>query len=80
MGSRQENWFYRSLSESKDRGATWRVIGNQIIFSRISESGDGSLPGDNWSVRWPFFRPSEFATDKLQGIHCKSKQNASASI
>ena len=38
MGSRQENWFYKSLSESSDRGARWRVIGNQIIFSQINES------------------------------------------
>lgn len=36
MGSNQENWFYRTLSESKKRGAAWRVIGNQIIFSRIN--------------------------------------------
>ena len=52
MGSRQENWFYKSLSESKDRGATWRIIGNQIIFSRITENyGSGEiLSGDNWSV------------------------------
>ncbi|KAF4465773.1 alkaline phosphatase [Fusarium albosuccineum] len=35
MGARQENWFYRSLSESKERGATWRLVGNQIVFSRI---------------------------------------------
>lgn len=42
MGARQENWFYRSLSESKDRGTKWRVVGNQIIFSRINENGDGS--------------------------------------
>ncbi|KAJ4268834.1 hypothetical protein NW762_002904 [Fusarium torreyae] len=51
MGSRQENWLYKSLSESKERGAAWRIIGNQIIFSRITEDwGDGEvLPGDNWS-------------------------------
>ncbi|KAM5358482.1 hypothetical protein ACJZ2D_015240 [Fusarium nematophilum] len=51
MGPRQENWFYRSLSESKERGATWRLIGNQIIFSRITEDHDGTvvLPSDNWS-------------------------------
>ncbi|RBR10474.1 uncharacterized protein FIESC28_09469 [Fusarium coffeatum] len=51
MGSRQENWFYKSLSESKDRGAAWRIIGNQIIFSRITENyGSGEiLSGDNWS-------------------------------
>ncbi|PNS20197.1 Alkaline phosphatase D [Sphaceloma murrayae] len=36
MGSDQENWFYRTLRESKQRGATWRVIGNQIVFSRVN--------------------------------------------
>lgn len=38
MGSRQENWFYNELSKSSSRGAAWRIIGNQIIFSRINES------------------------------------------
>lgn len=38
MGSRQENWFYSSLMNSKSRGATWRVIGSQTVFSRINES------------------------------------------
>ncbi|KAF5561538.1 alkaline phosphatase [Fusarium phyllophilum] len=46
MGGRQENWFYRSLSESKDRNATWRVIGNQIVFSHIK--GDTAGGGDTW--------------------------------
>lgn len=36
MGSRQENWFYRQLSESSERGATWRVVGSQIVFSTVS--------------------------------------------
>ncbi|KAH6842893.1 alkaline phosphatase-like protein [Chaetomium sp. MPI-CAGE-AT-0009] len=40
MGSRQENWFYKQLSESSKRGAAWRIIGSQIIFSEISNSGD----------------------------------------
>lgn len=53
MGSSQENWFYRQLSESAGRGATWRVIGNQIIFSRIVE-GFG-VNGDNWNVRHLIF-------------------------
>lgn len=30
MGGRQESWFYNQLSSSQDRGAAWRVIGNQI--------------------------------------------------
>ncbi len=38
MGSRQENWFYNSLIHSNNRGAAWRVIGSQTVFSRINES------------------------------------------
>jgi alkaline phosphatase D len=38
MGSRQENWFYNTLSESKARGARWRVIGSQTVFSKVNES------------------------------------------
>ncbi|KAL1600006.1 hypothetical protein SLS59_006079 [Nothophoma quercina] len=41
MGSHQENWFFRQLSESKERGAAWRVIGNQMIFSHINRTGEG---------------------------------------
>jgi alkaline phosphatase D len=36
MGSHQENWFYRQLKSSGERGATWRLIGSQIVFSRIN--------------------------------------------
>jgi alkaline phosphatase D len=43
MGSHQENWFYNQLSQSSKRGAAWRVIGSQIIFSQIGSSGD------NWN-------------------------------
>ncbi|KAI1939026.1 hypothetical protein LOZ66_003103 [Ophidiomyces ophidiicola] len=38
MGSRQENWFYRNLKKSADRGATWRIVGSQLgtnIFSLL---------------------------------------------
>ncbi|KAL8775461.1 MAG: hypothetical protein Q9194_003743 [Teloschistes cf. exilis] len=38
MGSRQENWFFNQLMSSAKRGATWRVIGSQTVFSRINES------------------------------------------
>lgn len=33
MGSRQENWFYRTLIDSARRGAHWRIIGSQISMS-----------------------------------------------
>jgi alkaline phosphatase D len=38
MGPRQEAWFYRTLKDSSRRGAAWRIIGNQVIFSRMNES------------------------------------------
>ncbi|KAL2176245.1 alkaline phosphatase-like protein [Thermothelomyces heterothallicus CBS 202.75] len=40
MGSRQEHWFYNQLTESSRRGAAWRVVGSQVIFSDINNSGD----------------------------------------
>ncbi|KAI0009766.1 PhoD-like phosphatase-domain-containing protein [Xylariaceae sp. FL0662B] len=48
MGSHQENWFYNELTKSSRRGATWRLVGNQIIISRIVEAS-GALSGDNWN-------------------------------
>lgn len=52
MGARQEAWFYRKLKDSSARGATWRIVGNQIVFSRMNESlalGDEDpLNGDSW--------------------------------
>lgn len=38
MGPRQESWFYDQLTQSKNRGATWRLIGSQTVFSRMNES------------------------------------------
>lgn len=51
MGSHQENWFYNNLLASKERGATWRVIGNQILFSRINESS--TLGADDPYIPFP---------------------------
>jgi alkaline phosphatase D len=50
MGSLQENWFYKSLSTSQRRGAVWRIIGNQIIFSRMNNSAvyGSALNADQW--------------------------------
>lgn len=46
MGSHQENWFFRQMSESEERGATWRVIGNQMIFSRMNMTAEGGREAD----------------------------------
>ena len=50
LGPRQEKWFYSSLSESKDRGAAWRIIGNQLIFSQVLQNDMGKLSTDTVSV------------------------------
>ncbi|KAK4441947.1 PhoD-like phosphatase-domain-containing protein [Podospora aff. communis PSN243] len=47
MGARQESWFYRTMRESSKR-AKWRVIGNQIIFSRIVVDPSGLFNYDQW--------------------------------
>ncbi|KAL8757389.1 MAG: hypothetical protein Q9199_002266 [Rusavskia elegans] len=38
MGPRQESWFFNQLVSSKQRGATWRVIGSQTVYSRVNLS------------------------------------------
>jgi alkaline phosphatase D len=52
MGSRQENWFYSNLIKSANRGAIWRIIGSQIVFSRenvsISSGHTNALNYDAW--------------------------------
>lgn len=53
MGSHQERWFYRQLSESSSRGAAYRIVANQIVFSRLIRSGE--LNGDSWDVSLSFF-------------------------
>jgi alkaline phosphatase D len=49
MGSRQENWFYNQLRTSN---TTWRVIGSQVVFSRLNESlalgNTNPLNYDSW--------------------------------
>ncbi|KAI0780724.1 PhoD-like phosphatase-domain-containing protein [Trametes elegans] len=39
MGPNQEKWFSDTLSASKARGAIWRIVGQQIVFSQLNESG-----------------------------------------
>ncbi|KAL8974643.1 MAG: hypothetical protein Q9197_001131 [Variospora fuerteventurae] len=53
MGSRQENWFFNQLISSARRGATWRVIGSQTVFSRINASSAfGNVNPMNCEQSW----------------------------
>lgn len=70
MGSRQENWFYNQLSSSSKRGATWRIIGSQIVFSRVNQSiafGDESpLNNDAWDGVSRFQNPLNLQFDDIR--------------
>lgn len=46
MGANQEKWLQDTLSESKSRGAIWRVIGQQIVFSQLLR--EGFIDWDAW--------------------------------
>ncbi|TFK38210.1 PhoD-like phosphatase-domain-containing protein [Crucibulum laeve] len=48
MGATQEKWFYDTLSESKNRDAVWRVVGQQVVFTQLLRKGSFSL--DAWDA------------------------------
>ncbi|EDR10178.1 uncharacterized protein LACBIDRAFT_248389, partial [Laccaria bicolor S238N-H82] len=43
MGLAQEKWLYDTISRSQERGAVWRVIGQQIVFSQLNFGGSFDL-------------------------------------
>jgi len=45
MGGKQERWLYNNLIESKKRGATWKIVGQQIIVNHL-EYGEADFPVD----------------------------------
>ncbi|THU99311.1 hypothetical protein K435DRAFT_828150 [Dendrothele bispora CBS 962.96] len=47
MGAAQEKWFFNTLSESKDRGAVWRVVG-QVLFIFLYAAHPIFLDLDAW--------------------------------
>ncbi|CAK5264257.1 unnamed protein product [Mycena citricolor] len=47
MGPAQEKWFFHTLSESQTRGAVWRIVGQQIVFSQLDYPTFG-LDVDAW--------------------------------
>ncbi|EPS41442.1 hypothetical protein H072_4661 [Dactylellina haptotyla CBS 200.50] len=59
MGPRQEAWFFNQLSDSHKRGATWRLVGSQTMFSYTNLSSPFS------DIEGGFF--SDLALDTWQG-------------
>lgn len=49
MGSKEEGWFYKQLSQSQARNATWRLVMQQVVFSRLDFSPLGEVADfDAW--------------------------------
>jgi alkaline phosphatase D len=43
LGDEQEAWFKKALTDSQKRKAKWRLIGNQVIFSRLRDFRNGNI-------------------------------------
>jgi alkaline phosphatase D len=49
LGDEQEAWFKKALTDSQARKAKWRLIGNQVIFSRLRDFRNGNIfLSDTW--------------------------------
>jgi alkaline phosphatase D len=48
LGGPQEAWFFDQLRSSQQAGTGWRIIGQQILFSRVSPPGRPVLNADVW--------------------------------
>jgi len=54
LGSAQEEWLTDALSESQQRGATWRFLGNQVMFAETRHPLRGNiLNADQWDGYQP---------------------------
>jgi alkaline phosphatase D len=58
IGKAQETWFLKALSDSQKRGARWRVIGNQIIFSRLGDLRDDTHTEILFCDFWDGYKPA----------------------
>ncbi|KAJ7273638.1 PhoD-like phosphatase-domain-containing protein [Mycena haematopus] len=48
MGAAQEKWFEETLIQSKERGAIWRIVGQQIVFTQLLLGGAFAKQQDDW--------------------------------
>jgi alkaline phosphatase D len=54
LGSDQEEWLTAALGDSQQRGATWRVLGNQVMFAETKHPLRGNiLNADQWDGYQP---------------------------
>lgn len=48
LGAAQEAWLFDELRSSQRAGTAWRVLGQQVMFSRVTPSGWPVLFTDTW--------------------------------
>ncbi|KAH8824649.1 PhoD-like phosphatase-domain-containing protein [Flagelloscypha sp. PMI_526] len=55
MGSAQEKWFLDTLDDSVSRGAVWRVVGQQVVFTELIYSDNVHANPVNYD-QWDGYR------------------------
>lgn len=55
IGTEQEAWFLQTLNQSRMRSATWRLVGNQVIFAQTRYPG---TPNILYSDFWDGYQPA----------------------
>jgi alkaline phosphatase D len=48
LGAAQERWLFDQLHSSQRAGSNWRIIGQQVMFSRLALPGRPILLSDGW--------------------------------
>ena len=48
LGAAQEAWLFDQLRSSQQAGSAWRVLGQQVLFSRVTPPGWPVLSTDLW--------------------------------
>ncbi|KAI9142466.1 PhoD-like phosphatase-domain-containing protein, partial [Paraphysoderma sedebokerense] len=49
LGAEQEKWLFDSLQASQNRNVAWKVVGNQVVFSKLFEAlGFQAFSSDTW--------------------------------
>ena len=48
LGSAQEAWLFDQLRSSQRAGTGWRVLGQQVMFSRVAQPGRPVMLSDTW--------------------------------
>jgi alkaline phosphatase D len=48
LGRGQEQWLFDEMRASQRAGTGWRVLGQQVMFSRVAQPGRGALISDTW--------------------------------